>query len=74
MKRIAIFADGTWNSPEQGRATNVLRMARAVSIDENREDFAPYSGATNPMSMSARCGLPARTAMWVGEFTARAAS
>ncbi len=30
MKRIAIFADGTWNSPEQGRATNVLRMARAV--------------------------------------------
>lgn len=31
MKRIAIFADGTWNSPEQGSATNVLRMARAVS-------------------------------------------
>lgn len=30
MKRIAIFADGTWNSPEQGEATNVLRMARAV--------------------------------------------
>ncbi len=30
MKRIAIFADGTWNSPERGRATNVLRMARAV--------------------------------------------
>jgi len=30
MKRIAIFADGTWNSPEKGRATNVLRMARAV--------------------------------------------
>ena len=30
MKRIAIFADGTWNSPEQGGATNVLRMARAV--------------------------------------------
>lgn len=30
MKRIAIFADGTWNSPRQGRATNVLRMARAV--------------------------------------------
>jgi len=30
MKRIAIFADGTWNSPEKGRATNVLRMARGV--------------------------------------------
>ncbi len=30
MKRIAIFADGTWNSPERGGPTNVLRMARAV--------------------------------------------
>lgn len=30
MKRITIFADGTWNSPEQGGATNVLQMARAV--------------------------------------------
>lgn len=30
MKRLAILADGTWNSPEQGGATNVLRMARAV--------------------------------------------
>lgn len=30
MKRIAIFADGTWNSPEKGGATNVLQMARAV--------------------------------------------
>jgi uncharacterized protein (DUF2235 family) len=30
MKRIAIFADGTWNSPERGGATNVLRMTRAV--------------------------------------------
>lgn len=33
MKRIAIFADGTWNSPEDGRPTNVLRMARAVKPD-----------------------------------------
>ncbi len=31
MKRIAIFSDGTWNSPEQGGATNVLKLARAVS-------------------------------------------
>lgn len=30
MKRIAIFADGTWNSPEQGDPTNVLQMAQAV--------------------------------------------
>ena len=30
MKRIAIFADGTWNSPEKGGATNVLQMARGV--------------------------------------------
>lgn len=30
MKRIAIFADGTWASPESGAATNVLRMTRAV--------------------------------------------
>lgn len=30
MKRIAIFADGTWNSPQRGGATNVLQMARAV--------------------------------------------
>lgn len=30
MKRIAIFADGTWNSPERGGVTNVLRMTRAI--------------------------------------------
>ncbi|WJW75470.1 DUF2235 domain-containing protein [Thiohalobacter sp. IOR34] len=30
MKRIAIFSDGTWNSPERGEATNVLRLARGV--------------------------------------------
>ena len=35
MKRIAIFADGTWNSPEQGGATNVLQMARAVQPEVN---------------------------------------
>lgn len=33
MKRIAIFSDGTWNSPEQGGATNPLLMARAVAPD-----------------------------------------
>ena len=30
MKHIGIFSDGTWNSPEQGEPTNVLRMARGV--------------------------------------------
>lgn len=30
MKRIVILADGTWNSPEQGRPTNVLRMAHSI--------------------------------------------
>lgn len=30
MKRIAIFTDGTWNSPEQGGETNVLHLARGV--------------------------------------------
>lgn len=30
MKRIVIFADGTWNSPEKGGPTNILHMTRAV--------------------------------------------
>lgn len=30
MKRIIIFADGTWNSPEDTEVTNVLDMARAI--------------------------------------------
>jgi len=43
MKRIAIFADGTWNSPEQGGATNVLQMARAVQPEvDGMEQVAFY--------------------------------
>jgi uncharacterized protein (DUF2235 family) len=43
MKRIAIFADGTWNSPEQGGATNVLQMARAVQPEmDGTEQVAFY--------------------------------
>lgn len=43
MKRIAIFADGTWNSPEQGGATNVLQMARAVRpVSGGAEQVAFY--------------------------------
>ncbi|MCX4188040.1 DUF2235 domain-containing protein [Methylophaga sp. OBS4] len=38
MKRIIIFADGTWNSPEQGGATNVLQMARAVKPEANDKE------------------------------------
>lgn len=44
MKRIAIFADGTWNSPEEGGATNILLMARAVKpvADDGVEQVAFY--------------------------------
>lgn len=43
MKRITIFADGTWNSPEQGGASNVLTMARAASPeDAGAEQVAFY--------------------------------
>jgi uncharacterized protein (DUF2235 family) len=44
MKRIAIFGDGTWNSPEQGEATSVLRFARAVKpvADDGVEQVAFY--------------------------------
>lgn len=38
MKRLVIFADGTWSSPEKGGATNVLQMARGLKsnvIDKN---------------------------------------
>lgn len=30
MKRIAIFADGTWNAPVRGQPTNVLQLTRGV--------------------------------------------
>jgi len=43
MKRIAIFADGTWSSPEQGGASNVLQMARAVSpLSDDIEQVSFY--------------------------------
>lgn len=43
MKRIAIFADGTWNSPEKGLATNVLRLARSVRpVHAGSEQVAFY--------------------------------
>ncbi len=31
MKRIVICCDGTWNSPEDEQATNVLRFSRAIA-------------------------------------------
>lgn len=43
MKRIAIFADGTWNSPEKGRPTNVMKMARGVKpVANGAEQVAFY--------------------------------
>jgi uncharacterized protein (DUF2235 family) len=42
MKRIAIFADGTWNSPEQGGATNVLQMARALRPVSGRAEQVAF--------------------------------
>lgn len=38
MKRIIIFADGTWNSPEKDETTNVLDMARGVKPIVNAVD------------------------------------
>lgn len=31
MKRIVICADGTWDSPERDRTTNVLKVARSIA-------------------------------------------
>ncbi len=43
MKRIIVFADGTWNSPEKGLATNVLQMARGIKpIANNIEQVVFY--------------------------------
>ncbi|WP_025898331.1 DUF2235 domain-containing protein [Sneathiella glossodoripedis] len=44
MKRIVIFSDGTWNSPEQGGSTNVLMLARGVKpiAGDGHEQVAFY--------------------------------
>lgn len=43
MKRIVIFADGTWNSPEEENATHVIQMARAVKpLADGVEQIAFY--------------------------------
>lgn len=43
VKRIAIFADGTWNSPERGGVTNVLHLARGVKpVHQGHEQVAFY--------------------------------
>jgi len=43
MKRIAIFTDGTWNSPEKGGETNVLHLARGIApIHNGIEQVAFY--------------------------------
>ncbi|MBK1828711.1 DUF2235 domain-containing protein [Haloferula rosea] len=35
MKRIVICSDGTWNSPDDEQATNVLRFSRAIAPVDN---------------------------------------
>ncbi len=43
MKRIAIFTDGTWNSPTKGGATNVLHLARGIKpVSDDVEQVAFY--------------------------------
>jgi len=37
MKRIAVFSDGTWNSPDRDGSTNVLRLARAIKPKAERD-------------------------------------
>lgn len=38
MKRIIILADGTWNSPEKGAPTHVLRLARGIAPVDNNQN------------------------------------
>ena len=44
-KRIVICSDGTWNKPNQDSPTNVVKIARAVS-DEDDEGKKKSSSMT----------------------------
>ena len=51
MKRIAIFADGTWNSPDEDNASNVMQMARAVKPRVGKTQQIAFSiGAWAPIA------------------------
>lgn len=56
MKRILIFADGTWQSPRKTYPTNVLRMARAVkpvdSIGNDQVVFYDWGVGTDRKKFS----------------------
>jgi len=55
MKRIAIFADGTWNAPDYGLPTNVLQMARAVqpaSAGAEQVTFYDWGVGTDRMKLA----------------------
>ncbi len=55
MKRIAIFADGTWNSPEQDDPTNVLRFSRAIKPQVGKTEqiaFYDWGVGTDRKKMS----------------------
>ncbi|WP_303904504.1 DUF2235 domain-containing protein [Thiohalomonas denitrificans] len=57
MKRIALFADGTWNSPVHGGATNPLLMARAVkpnADDVNQVTFYDWGVGTDRRPIAGR--------------------
>jgi len=49
MKRIAIFIDGTWNRPDAANPTNVLRLSRCVTHEDDDKNpqivlYAPGVG------------------------------
>lgn len=59
MKRIAIFADGTWNSPDQARSTNVLSLAQGVKPNaKGVEQVAFYDWGIGSEATSSAPGLP----------------
>lgn len=58
MKRISIFSDGTWNSPERGSPTNVLRMARAVApTDDSMKQICFYDWGVGTDRKTLKGGL-----------------
>ncbi|WP_299703205.1 DUF2235 domain-containing protein [uncultured Tateyamaria sp.] len=42
MTRIAIFCDGTWNSPDMQEPTSVHKLKRALVNDPSKEQVAAY--------------------------------
>lgn len=38
MKSPAIYSDGTWQSPESGTSTHILRIARGIATEKDNKD------------------------------------